>query len=85
MGSPTTKDAPAYVIDAVREDPGIGFLRTDKDLNRGIARADLDWLFEDAAKADDPAREKRLRAIATLAFPDRDVRPARASRIDLCS
>lgn len=53
-----------YVVEAGRQGTGIGFLRTDKDLNRGLARADLDWLLDDASGQDDQTQEKRLRAIA---------------------
>lgn len=54
-----------YVVEAVRQNPSVGFLRKDKDLNRGIARADLDWLLDHALKVDDQTIDERLRVIAT--------------------
>jgi Endonuclease/Exonuclease/phosphatase family len=54
-----------YAVDAVRQNPRVEFLRKDKDLNRGITRADLDWLFDKAPKVDDQTKEERLWAIAT--------------------
>jgi hypothetical protein len=53
-----------YVVESVRQDPSVGFLRTDKDLNRGIARTDLDWLLDDASNVDDRTKEERLSTIA---------------------
>lgn len=56
--------AARYVIDAVRRNPSIGYLRTDQDLNRGIDRNDLDWLLEHALTADHETLQQRLSAIA---------------------
>ena len=54
-----------HVVESARQSPGVaGFLCTDKDLNRGIARADLDWLLHGAPKVNDQTLEKRLKAIA---------------------
>jgi hypothetical protein len=61
-----------YVLDSVRQHPNVEFLRTDKDLNRGIARSDLDWLLDHAPTAGDQA-EERLRTIAA-GRPVRDER-----------